>query len=175
MRELPPSDQNYFRDYDSAIGRYVESDPIGLRGGINTYLYAQANPLLFSDFAGLFSYNKPPPDTVPVPADVEQKIVCIENCLGRQLVITGGAETKGHGAKSRHYVGEAADFGFNSNLGLRSDPKKFFCCAAKCGFKFGQTEGGKGPHFHIQVGLGKHGGPGEIPKDGSDSCECKGS
>ena len=27
---------NYFRDYDPAIGRYVEGDSIGLPGGINT-------------------------------------------------------------------------------------------------------------------------------------------
>jgi RHS repeat-associated protein len=30
--------QNYFRDYDPAIGRYVQSDPIGLRGGGSTLI-----------------------------------------------------------------------------------------------------------------------------------------
>jgi RHS repeat-associated protein len=44
---------NYFRDYDPAVGRYVQSDPIGLRGGINTYLYAEAAPNLYTDPFGL--------------------------------------------------------------------------------------------------------------------------
>jgi RHS repeat-associated protein len=39
--------QNYFRDYDPAIGRYVESDPIGLAAGVNTYSYVGSNPLTF--------------------------------------------------------------------------------------------------------------------------------
>ena len=44
---------NYFRDYDPRIGRYVESDPIGLRGGSNTYTYARADPIDDSDPLGL--------------------------------------------------------------------------------------------------------------------------
>jgi len=44
---------NYFRDYDPAIGRYVQSDPIGLDGGLNTYGYVSANPLNLIDILGL--------------------------------------------------------------------------------------------------------------------------
>ena len=45
--------QNYFRDYDPAIGGYVQSDPIGLNGGLNTYEYAFSSPLDFLDRYGL--------------------------------------------------------------------------------------------------------------------------
>jgi len=45
---------NYFRYYDTGTGRYLRSDPIGLMGGANTFLYAGANPVTMMDPLGLF-------------------------------------------------------------------------------------------------------------------------
>ena len=49
---------NFFRDYDPATGRYIESDPIGLRGGVNVYNYAGENPVSHIDPKGLFTVDK---------------------------------------------------------------------------------------------------------------------
>ena len=45
---------NYFRDYDPSLGRYVQSDPIGLAGGPSTYGYAEQNPIRYTDPMGLW-------------------------------------------------------------------------------------------------------------------------
>ncbi len=47
---------NYFRDYDPSVGRYVESDPIGLKGGINTFSYVDNSPTSKKDALGLATY-----------------------------------------------------------------------------------------------------------------------
>jgi RHS repeat-associated protein len=44
---------NYFRDYDASLGRYLQSDPIGLAAGVNTYTYVLNDPVNSYDSLGL--------------------------------------------------------------------------------------------------------------------------
>lgn len=46
---------NYFRDYEPSTGRYVESDPDGLQGGLSTFSYVGNSPLQNFDPFGLLN------------------------------------------------------------------------------------------------------------------------
>jgi RHS repeat-associated protein len=43
---------NRARDYDPVLGRYIQADPIGLWGGVNPYIYANADPVNLIDPTG---------------------------------------------------------------------------------------------------------------------------
>jgi uncharacterized protein RhaS with RHS repeats len=60
------------RDYDPALGRYVESDPIGLMGGLNTYGYGYQRPTSMIDPTGEFVIVLP---ALPALANVGTAVV----------------------------------------------------------------------------------------------------
>ncbi len=72
---------NYFRDYEPGTGRYVESDPIGLKGGLNTYRYSFASPLTYFDPSGLAPQCRP---LITIPGGTENVMT------GRDLLSDSG-------------------------------------------------------------------------------------
>ena len=52
---------NYFRNYEPGTAAYLQTDPIGLRGGIATYSYVGADPLTRADPTGEAWPKRPKP------------------------------------------------------------------------------------------------------------------
>jgi RHS repeat-associated protein len=113
---------NYFRDYDPAIGRYVESDPIGLDGGANTYAYVESNPLVRVDPFGLLSVAQCA-NPVNFPA-----------CAAAGIEISGGVRAAAAAAAGATAAGDTPKRK-EEELPKSGDCKRsdWLYCYAKCG------------------------------------------
>lgn len=65
---------NGFRDYDPRTGRYVQSDPIGLGGGWNTYGYVGGRPVSKIDALGMLIGSPNDPNSLNLAIDHLEKI-----------------------------------------------------------------------------------------------------
>ena len=100
---------NASREYFPGLGRYIEADPIGLAGGMNPYLYANANPAKFTDRRGtkcdgLFKLN----------CGVDEFIHDTENPTPSQSpsdAAASGITTYNNGVKALQLAARAADAG----------------------------------------------------------------
>ena len=119
---------NYFRDYDPSTGRYIQSDPIGLAGGLNTYVYVGSNPLNYMDLLGLHHGPK-------------------HGQMGHGAVGDGrGAATVGFGGAFQYGPGGAAR---SETFGL--DRNGRFCFVTTICWRFGTPSAfaGCGPAFTL--------------------------
>ncbi|HEY9130830.1 MAG TPA: RHS repeat-associated core domain-containing protein, partial [Dyella sp.] len=96
---------NQQRDYDPTTGRYRQSDPIGLKGGMSTYGYVGASPLNATDYLGLQSLS-----LCANPANAEA-------CAAAGMVPEGGVGK----AAATTATAAAAAAGANALLNKRAD------------------------------------------------------
>jgi RHS repeat-associated protein len=58
--------QNWNRDYDTSLGRYIQADPLGIEAGQNVYGYVDGDPLTQTDWWGLQAFTgQAPPVSIP--------------------------------------------------------------------------------------------------------------
>lgn len=95
---------NYFRDYDPSTGRYLQSDPIGLGGGLNTYGYVGGNPLNYIDPFGLMTAQQSKELYEEAKIKLEDSIDptgensrCVINCFAKRELICASYRGAGIG------------------------------------------------------------------------------
>ena len=132
---------NYFRDYEAGTGRYVESDPIGLDGGISTFGYVGGRPISDIDFYGLSSSAS---CCQSILAQMASNVLATVGCCPQKTVCVNPATCSASGfgpikcgCAGEHELRHFQDVNCPCDSGQCSGPD----CAARFKTKSGQARG----------------------------------
>ena len=152
---------NWHRDYDASLGRYTQSDPIGLAGGINTYAYSENNPVSFSDPKGLVTWKGWAKSISLGPYQREEYVLTSDCLCGAKwkikVTVNYGGPGKGPGIAQQWYARLSDPLACPSPSALAGPAYSFSAgLAARYGFIYSRTRLGlaESEGWDVVEGLG---------------------